>query len=77
MPGRFEGLTDAQWEMLRVFFSSEDGRRSCGMPHVPWRKALNTILWVLTTGGRWCDVPMGEQWGSRSALSPVAWRLEP
>jgi hypothetical protein len=22
-------------------------------------------LWVLITGSRWCDVPRGEQWGSR------------
>ena len=30
------------------------------------RKILNTLLWVLITGARWCDVPVGAQWASRA-----------
>src|SRR5262245_24025550 len=37
------------------------------MPHAPFRKILNTLLYVLITGGRWCDVPCGPQWASKSA----------
>ena len=64
MPGRFEGLTDAQWELLKPLFPPEPDKRGKGMPHGDWRKVLNTIIWVLVTGCRWCDVPRGEKWGS-------------
>src|SRR6516162_6388526 len=42
-------------------------KRRRGMPHAPFRKILNTLLYVLITGCRWCDVPRGPQWGSKSA----------
>ncbi|MBS4168915.1 transposase [Parachlamydia sp. AcF125] len=63
--GRFEGLTDAQWEILEPFMPEE--KVYAGKPHTPWRKVCNTIFWILINGGRWADVPIGEQWGSRSA----------
>ncbi len=31
------------------------------------RNVLNTQLYVLITGCRWCDIPRGEQWASKSA----------
>src|SRR5262245_5712527 len=37
------------------------------MPHAPFRKILNTLLYVLITGCRWCDVPRGPPWASQSA----------
>src|SRR5215211_1201243 len=37
------------------------------MPHAPFRQVLNTLLYVLITGCRWCDVPRGPQWASKSA----------
>jgi len=37
-----------------------------GRPRPMPRKILNTILYVLITGCRWCDVPVGAQWGKRS-----------
>src|SRR5262245_27845929 len=37
------------------------------MPHASFRKVLHTLLYVLITGRRWCDVPHGPQWGSKSA----------
>ena len=42
-------------------------KRGCGMPHAPFRQLLNTLLYVLITGCRWCDVPRGPQWASKSA----------
>lgn len=65
MVGRFEGLTDIQWEVLEPFMPK--GAVFVGKPHTPWRKVCNTILWILISGARWADVPIGEQWGSRSA----------
>jgi len=63
--GRFEGLTNAQWQMIEPLLPREPAQRGKGCPHVPWRQVCNTILWVLITGSRWCDIPKGEQWGSR------------
>ena len=62
---RFEGLTDAQWKILQPLLPKEPAKRGKGSPHAPWRQVCNTILWVLITGSRWCDVPKGTQWGSR------------
>ena len=63
--GRFEGLTDVQWEVLEPLLPQEPKKRKKGYPHSPWRPVCNTIFWVLITGSRWCDVPKGKQWGSR------------
>jgi len=62
---RFEGLTDAQWQVIESQLPREPEKRRRGYPHALWRPVCNTILWVLITGSRWCDVPKGEQWGSR------------
>lgn len=65
--GKFEGLTDNEWAAIEPI-----------MPPYPWsatkhgkrpmhpRKILNTSIWILTTGARWCDVPVGQQWASRA-----------
>jgi transposase len=37
------------------------------MPHTPFRQIVNTLLYVLITGCRWCDLPRGPQWASKSA----------
>jgi transposase len=37
------------------------------MPHTPFRIVVNTLLYVLITGCRWCDLPRGPQWASKSA----------
>jgi transposase len=37
------------------------------MPHPPFRKVVNTLLYVLITGCRWCDLPRGPPWASKSA----------
>jgi transposase len=65
MQGRFEGLTDVQWQVIEPLLPKDPAQRRKGYPHAPWRKVCNTILWILITGSRWCDVPKGEQWGSR------------
>src|SRR5262245_25287787 len=37
------------------------------MPHAPFRTSLHTLLEVLMTGCRWCEVPRGPQWVSKRA----------
>ena len=67
MAGRFEGLEDAQWNLLESFFPKNPSKRLKGKPHTPWRNVCNSLLWILITGSRWCDLPKGAHWGSRSA----------
>lgn len=64
MSGRFEGLTDAQWNIIKTFLPEPVKR--VGRPNPDLRKVINTILYVEITGCRWCDVPSGEQWAKRS-----------
>ena len=47
--GRFNGLTDAQWQVIEHFLSGEPKKRGRGYPHAPWRSICNTILWMLIT----------------------------
>ncbi len=42
-------------------------KRERGMPQAPFRHVLNTLMYVLITGCRWCDVPRGEIWASKSS----------
>jgi transposase len=64
MAGRFEGLRDEQWSIFLDIIP----RRTNKLGRTPSsaREVLNTILYVLITGCRWCDVPVGKQWGKRS-----------
>ena len=45
-----------------------------GCPMRPLRKILNTLLYDLITGCRWCDVSRGPQWASKSATH--RWQAE-
>ena len=67
MAGRFEGLSDLEWKLFEDLLPQPLEKRGRGMPHVPFRKVLNTQLYVLITGCRWCDIPRGEQWASKSS----------
>ena len=64
---RFEGLSDLEWKLFEDLLPQSLEKRGRGMPHVPFRKVLNTQLYVLITGCRWCDIPRGEQWASKSS----------
>lgn len=66
MAGRFEGLSDLEWKLFEDIFPTSD-KQSRGMPHVPFRYVLNSLLYILITGCRWCDLPQGEIWASKSA----------
>ncbi len=64
MRGRFDGITDAQWDLISPLLPEK--RKGSGRPNPDFRKVINTILYVQITGCRWCDVPIGDQWGKRS-----------
>lgn len=67
MAGRFDGLSDLEWRLFEDVFPPAPQQRGRGMPHAPFREIVNTLLYVLITGCRWCDVPRGPQWASKSA----------
>ena len=64
MRGRFEGLLDCQWDIIKPLMPERTKR--VGRPNADLRKVLSTILYVQITGCRWCDVPIGEKWAKRS-----------
>jgi transposase len=67
MAGTFEGLSDLEWKLLADLCPPEPTKRGRGMPHTSFRQVVNTWLDVLITGCRWCDLPRGPQWASKSA----------
>ena len=69
MAGRFEGLSDLEWKLFKDVFSERPKKRGRGMPHVPFRYVLNSLLYILITGCRWCDLPRGEIWASKSSAT--------
>jgi transposase len=67
MAGTFDGLSALEWKLCADLFPPEPPKRGRGMPHTAFRKVLNSLLYVLITGCRWCDLPRGPQWASKSA----------
>ena len=49
-------LTDEEWSAIRVFLPAERPRRR-GRPWKPHRQVVNGMLWVISLGGAWPDVP--------------------
>ena len=64
MSGRFEGINDEMWFFMEqcVYKKHKGGGRPCKN----FRKVINSILWVLITGARWCDIPNEPQFAKRS-----------
>jgi hypothetical protein len=44
MAGRFEGLSDLEWKLFEDLFL-EPEKRGKGIPHVPFRFVINTLLY--------------------------------
>jgi transposase len=55
MAGRFEGLSDLEWKLFEDICPETPKKRARGMPPVPFRYVLNSLLYMLITGCRWCD----------------------
>jgi transposase len=50
-------LTDAQWLLIADLFPDPPITSKGGRPRVPSRRCLEGILWMLTSGSRWQDLP--------------------
>jgi transposase len=51
----FRELSDFEWDVIRPFLPP---RSRVGRPRADDRMVLNGILYVLTTGCRWMDMPL-------------------
>jgi transposase len=67
MAGTFEGLSDWEWKLCAARFPPEPATRGHGMPQTSFRRGINPWLSSLITGCRWCDLPRGPHWASKSA----------
>lgn len=61
----FQGLNREQWALIKPLFPKPSSSKFCRKDLSP-KKVMNTILWVLITGARWIDVPVGPRWAARS-----------
>ena len=69
MAGRFEGLSDLEWKLFEDLFAHyTHWSRKPGRRPVPLRWVLNSQLYILITGCRWCDLPRGPVWAPKSSV---------
>lgn len=61
----FQGLNREQWALIKPLFPKPPSNKF-GRKDLSPKKVMNTILWVLITGARWIDVPVGPRWAARS-----------
>jgi transposase len=57
MPRYGRLLTGAQWEKIRPRLPRSRRRPGGGRPGAPDRKVVEGILWILSSGARWQDLP--------------------
>ncbi len=58
---QFQELTDKQWDIIKPHIPKP---ATTGRPRNDDRTIINGILFILTTGCRWADMPI--QYGSKS-----------
>lgn len=64
--GSFHGLTDQQWRVLQPLLPPKPSKSWIGRRPQDFRPILNSILWILITGARWCDLPKKTIFSKRS-----------
>jgi transposase len=65
--GTFDEVSDLEWKLFADLFPPEPTQRGRGMPRTSFRQVVNTLLYILITDCRWCDLPRSPQWASKSA----------
>ncbi|WP_199349879.1 transposase [Nostoc flagelliforme] len=54
---------------LRIYFlKNHPNVRGKGRAHAPYRYVLNSLLYILITACRWCDLPHRDIWASKSSF---------
>ena len=67
MSNRFEGVTDAQWDLIVTYLPSPKRGPNGGMPPANFRNVINSIFYILIEGCRWCNLPKSGNFASRSS----------
>lgn len=62
----FQTLTDSQWAAIQSILPNPP-KRSRGKPHSSWRSVMNSILYVLHTGGKWSALDKSVDYASKSS----------
>lgn len=62
---QFKGIKKSEWQLIEGLFPPPPANKF-GRKDLAPKKVINTILWVLITGARWIDAPVGRQWAPRS-----------
>ena len=76
MAGTCDGLSALAWKLFADVFPPEPTPRGRGMPPPPFRKVVTTLLYVLSTGCRGCDLRRGAQGASTRAAPRGRWRWQ-
>ena len=66
MAGKFDGVNDKQWAWFEKILPVRERKVGRGRPPTPMRYIINSLLYILMTGCRWCDLPRGKPWSSKS-----------
>ena len=66
MSGAFEGLSELEWLLFADLFPPSAEPMGKGRPPLAPRPVINSLLYVLITGCRWCDLPRGDIWAPKS-----------
>ena len=62
----WHGVTDAQWEAIRVHLPKRKRSRKGGRPRADDRKCFEGLLWILWTGAPWSALP--REYGAKSTV---------
>lgn len=62
----WHGVTDAQWEAIRVYLPKAKRSRKGGRPRADDRKCFEGLLWILWTGAPWSALP--REYGAKSTV---------
>ncbi len=67
--GRFNGLNDAEWQVISKFLPQEWNYTGPNGGRKPksFRAVINSIFWVLITGAKWADIPDYPAFAPRSS----------
>ena len=65
--------TDAQWAAIEPHLPRPRRSRKGGRPRISQRDVVDGILWVMKTGARWRDLPVGYPSGSTCWRRMRAW----
>lgn len=63
----FSGLTNEKWSRIEALMNWQPQCKERGTKRLDFRKIWNSILFVLTTGCRWKDIPKNEMFVPRSS----------